>query len=181
MKKSKLLCALLICGGFITASAEEFKPGFYALANSGTSKMTLGTSRISSNTYEIGAGYEFTKNLAAEVAYGSVSSWGFGTSSSSIDYSLNGFHYSLVGKLPLNDSFIPFASIGRIQGTESLTQTGTTAASSASSGGRYVYAIGVEIPLEARTALRFQSITTTSSSTTATKINMVVGGLIIRF
>ena len=181
MKKTKLLCALLICGGCITASAEEYKSGFYAVANAGTSKQTLGSSRVSSNIYELGGGYEFNKNFAAEIAYGSMSSFGIATSTAASDYSVNAFHYSLLGKLPVSENFIPFVSFGRVQGTESVTTSGTASANSTSSGGRYVYGLGIEVPLEQRTALRFQTFTSTSSSTTSTKWNVFMAGLLVRF
>ena len=181
MRKLSLLGALLFSVCCFSASAQEFKPGFYGIANGGRTSITLGTAKTEGNGYQLGAGYEFTKNLAAEITYGSFLGFGLTSGSNSLKYNLSGMHIHGIAKLPISESLIPYVSVGRVSATESLTQTGTSTYSSTLSGGRYVYGVGLEIPLESRISLRIQSITTTSSSTTSSKISMVTGGFIFRF
>ena len=181
MRKLNLLSALIFSLCCFSASAQEFKPGFYGVANGGKSTITLGTSKIEGNGYQLGAGYEFTKNLAAELTYGSALGFGLTSGSNSVKYDMSVMHISAIAKLPVSESFIPYVSFGRVTGTETLSATGSSTYSAAYSGGRYVYGVGVEIPFESRISFRVQSVTTTSSSTTSSKISMVTGGFIFRF
>ena len=181
MRKLNLISGLLLCMGCLSVSAQEFKPGFYGIANGGKTTITLGTAKTEGNGYQLGAGYEFTKNLAAEITFGSYLGFGLTNGSNSLKYDLSGTHIQGIAQLPISEAFIPYVSVGRITATESLTQTGTSTYSRTLSGGRYVYGVGLEIPFESRISLRIQSITTTSSSTTTSKVNMVTGGFIFRF
>ena len=176
-----LLIASLFSLCFLSAYAQEFKPGFYGVANGGRTTITLGTAKTEGNGYQLGAGYEFTKNLAAELTYGSALGFGVTSGSNSVKYDMSVMHISAIAKLPVSETFIPYVSFGRVTGTESLTSTGSTSYSSTYSGGRYVYGVGVEIPFESRVSFRVQSVTTTSSSTSSSKISMVTGGFIFRF
>lgn len=181
MRKLNLLSAILFCICSISASAQEFKPGFYGVATAGNTSITLGTSKTSGNGYQLGAGYEFTKNLSAEVTYGSFLNMGITSGSNAVNYDLSGLTVMGIAKLPLNDSFIPYVAFGRVTATEAVSVTGTSSASSTYSGSRYVYGLGLEVPLESRTSFRIQTVTTTSSSTTSSKITMLGAGFIFKF
>jgi hypothetical protein len=181
MRKLNLLSALIFSICFFSASAQEFKPGYYGVAVAGPTTETLGSVKLGGNGYQIGGGYEFNKNVALEVTYGNAIKIQTATSASSVNYNLTSLFVNGVFRFPVSESFIPLVTFGSVTGTESITVTGTGTASSASaSGSRNVVGAGFEIPLEARTSFRFNTQSTTSKTNYAT-IKTTTAGLIFKF
>lgn len=181
MKKLKLYAVTIFCLSMFSATAQEFKPGYYGIAVAGPTTETLGSTKLSGNGYQIGGGYEFNKNVALEITYGNAVKIETATSSSSVSYNLTSLFVNGVFRMPVNDSFIPLVSFGQVSGTESLAVTGSGSASSASGNGtRYVYGLGFEVPLESRTSFRLNTQSTTSKSNYAT-IKSVTAGMIFKF
>jgi len=181
MKKLQTLSALLLCMGCLTAYAQSPKAGYYGIAVAGPTTETLGSVKLAGNGYQIGGGYEFNQNVAIEVTYGNAIKIETATSASSVTYNMTSLFLNGVFRMPVNDSFIPLVTFGSVSGTESIAVTGTGTASSASaSGGRYVYGLGFEIPLESRTSFRLNTQSTVSKSNYAT-IKSVTAGMVFKF
>gem|GEM_PF-4198426 len=182
MRKLNLISALLLCMGCLSVSAQEFKPGFYGVASAGPTKLTS-TSGVSwtMNGYQLGGGYEFSKNLSGEITYGSLMKYQYASSSTSQSYNVNMLSYSGTLKLPISQEFIPYATLGKISGNVSSSYSGSGYAySSAGSGSRTLYGFGVEIPLEPRTSFRIQHLTS-SRSTVLSKIDSTTAGFVFKF
>jgi hypothetical protein len=181
MRKLNLLSALIFSLCSFSAFAQEFKPGYYGIAVAGPTTETLGKVKLGGNGYQIGGGYEFNKNAALEVTYGNAIKIETATSASSVTYNMTSLFINGVFRFPVNESFIPLVTFGRVSGTESIAVTGTGTASSASAtGARTVYGAGFEIPLEARTSFRLNTQSTTSRTNYAT-IKSTTAGLIYKF
>jgi hypothetical protein len=184
MRKLNLFSALIFSLCSFTASAQEFKPGFYGVATAGPTKLTSTTGASwTMNGYQLGGGYEFSKNLSGEITYGSLMKYQYTSESSTVtqSYNVNMLTYSGTLKLPISEVFIPYATLGKISGNVSSSYSGSGYAySSAGSGSRTLYGFGVEIPLEARTSFRIQHLTS-SRSTVLSKIDSTTAGFIFKF
>jgi len=112
--------------GCLSVSAQEFKPGFYGVASAGPTKLTS-TSGVSwtMNGYQLGGGYEFSKNLSGEITYGSLMKYQYASSSTSQSYNVNMLSYSGTLKLPISQEFIPYATLGKISGNVSSSYSGS--------------------------------------------------------
>jgi len=180
----KLFSALIFSICCFSASAQEFKPGVYGVATAGPTKLTSTTGASwTMNGYQLGGGYEFSKNLSGEITYGSLMKYQYTSASSTTtqSYNVNMLTYSGTLKLPISQEFIPYATLGKISGNVTSSYSGSGYAySSAGSGSRTLYGFGVEIPLETRTSFRIQYLTS-SRSTVLSKIDTTTAGIIIKF
>jgi len=153
MKKmiSKTLVALAISAPLI-AQAAKFEPGFYGVVSAGQTEIEYtATASLSGNGWGIGLGYEFSRYLAIEGMYANLFNFEARSGGTATSYDVNGFIVRGIVKYPVSDSFIPFISIGSLNGTETLTAGSTTYASS---GNLTTYGIGAEIPLDGRLNVR---------------------------
>lgn len=169
-----LVCATLIMG---TAQAAEFQPGFYAVGSAGQTTFVSSTntsSSLASNSYMFSLGYEFTPALAIEGGYGNLFTYNYTYSSTSyLKDSLDAFMISAVYK-PFPGKITPVLSVGTLSGTE-------TYSSSYYGSGSYsyyytTYGVGLEVPLDERSAFRLNYTGLSDSKT-----NVVFAGILFRF
>ena len=136
----------------LAAHAEKFEPGFYGVVSAGQTEIEYtATAKLSGNGYGIGVGYEFSKYIAVEAMYMNLFSFSDTFNNATVSYDVNGYLVRGLLKYPLNESFIPFLSIGSISGTETLTAGSNTYTNS---GNMNTYGLGAEIPLDGKILLR---------------------------
>ncbi len=182
MRKLSLLGALLFSACCFSASAQEFKPGFYGVAAGGSSTIKYSTLTIKGNTYHIGAGYDFNKNISAELTVGSISNFGIANGSTTLDYDVRSTHIAGIFKVPLGGSLIPYGYLGRATGSQSISASSSSYSSSAgSSGSKTLIGAGLEIPLEERSSIRIQYIKSSNSATSSTQLSTLTAGFVLRF
>jgi len=153
MKKiiSKTLVALAISAPLV-AQAANFEPGFYGVVSAGQTEIEYtSTSSLSGNGWGLGIGYEFSKYLAIEGMYANLFSFKVQDAGTTVSYDVNGTIVRGILKYPVNDNFIPFLSIGSLNGTESVVAGNS---SFSYSGQLTTYGIGAEIPLDGKIIVR---------------------------
>lgn len=182
MRKLNLFSALIFSLCCFSASAQEFKPGFYGVAAGGNSTIKYSTLTIKGNAYQIGAGYDFNKNVSTEFTFGSISNFGLSNGSTTLNYDVTTTIIAGIFKVPLGGSLIPYGYLGRATGSESVSASSSSYSSSAaSSGSRTIYGAGLEIPLEERSSIRIQYIKSSNSATTSAQVSMLTAGFVLRF
>lgn len=119
MNKRIGLCALATLGLMIgTAAQAEVAPGFYAGVGIGNSKLDfedeeLGIDFDADDTgFKIFGGYNFNQYFGVEAAYvngGQPTDDVFGVD---VEFELTGFIGSVVGRVPVGDTFALFGKVG---------------------------------------------------------------------
>jgi OOP family OmpA-OmpF porin len=99
-----------------TSVRAEIRPGFYAGIGGGNSHLKLGDEDLEVEANDIGyqvfGGYNFGRYFALEVAYfdsGVLTDDVFGFD---LEFGLDGFVGSAVGRVPVSDAFSLFAKLG---------------------------------------------------------------------
>lgn len=126
--KAKILAVALAIGFTGAASAQKLdSKGFYAFGNFGTitgdyddtpnSGSWRGNGKTSSNSWNVGLGYDFNEHFAVEGSYGSLfkseknenSSWSNGSSTYISKTNLTGLQVAFLGKIAPSDNVKLFA------------------------------------------------------------------------
>lgn len=169
-----IACSTLMVGA---VHAADFQPGFYAVGSAGQTTFVSSTntnSSLASNSYMFSLGYEFTPSVSIEGGYGNLFTYNYIYSSSSyVKDSLDAFMVSAVYK-PFPGKITPLLSVGSLSGTE--TYSSSYYGSGSYSYSNTTYGVGLEVPLDERSAFRLNYTGISSSKT-----NVVFAGILFRF
>lgn len=115
------------------------------LTNKGVTNLSPSSSMESADTgYKLGAGYQFTPNIAVEGAYVDLGKATYsynatgtlggnnGTAHASGDVKVSGINFSLVGTLPIASDISLFGKVGMFVGEAKATLNGSASAGAAS-------------------------------------------------
>ena len=171
---SGAICSILIMS---SAHAADFKPGFYAVGSAGETKFVSSTNTsasVTSNSYIFSLGYEITPALAIEGGYGNLYTYNYTYSSTFYSkVALDAFTLSAVYK-PFPGKITPLLSVGTLSGTETYNTSSYGTGSYSYSD--TIYGLGLEVPLDERSAIRLNYTGISGSNT-----NLIFAGILIRF
>lgn len=150
MYKRVALNGLAVLGLLAGAAAHaDVQPGFYVGAGVGQATLEVDGSGFDADdtSFKVFGGYAFNQNFAVELTYlnGGKPDETFrvGTVSVNVEGELTGFNASVIGRLPLNESFSLFAKAG--YGTydiEITGRSGNTRVSFDDDGSEFSYGAG---------------------------------------
>jgi hypothetical protein len=148
----------------------------YALVTTGPTTFTFPNGNtLSSNGYQLGVGYDFNKNFATELTFGSLYKLA-ATGANVFDESIATTNFSVLALYPM-DNFSPYVKLGVTSYDLTITNIFGTYNEKAS---RLVYGVGTEVKLDQRTALRLE-YATTRNETGRSQADYVQVGAVVRF
>jgi len=157
MKLKKIFFLIVVCVFPAIVFADDIKR-YYAVSEIGTTTYAASSYTLTGNSWNIGLGYE-VDSLSAELLIGSAFRLRETYGASSYDYSFTTTSLFLNYKIINSGNFRPFIGIGSVSGTRTIEVNGATTYSD--SGSRFVYDLGLEVPLDDNSSIRFKYISTT--------------------
>jgi len=150
------LIGCIACSTFMigAAHAAEFQPGFYAVGQAGQTKFVsnLNTSQtLTSNSYLLSVGYEYTPAIAVEGGYGNLYTYNYKYSSTVYtNQTMDIFTLAAIYK-PFPGKITPLISVGTVYGSNVYNNS---YGSGSVNFNLNTYGVGLEVPLDERSAFR---------------------------
>lgn len=172
--KYSIYAVIFLLIPFVAHAENEGR--FYAVTEAGQTKMTAPTTTaysITSNSWDLGFGYEKDKH-AVELTYGNGINYSQTYSSSTSSFGLTNYTVVYNYKLWNTGNIRPFVGIGYYGGTFSATGSSDVEYS------YNMYNVGVEVPLDDSSSIRFKYLRT-YNDTGYTSFQAYSIGLMYRF
>jgi outer membrane protein W len=183
MRLNKIICVISVCLLPSIVFSQETKKentSFYAVSELGTTTYQSANQdfELTGNSWNLGLGYEFNSGFSAELFFGSAFRLKETYPSGSYDFNFTTASLYLNYKIINSGNYRPFIGIGSVSGTRTIQVNGATTFSE--SGNRFVYDIGVEIPLDDNSSIRFKYASSTKQ-TDENNFSSANAGLLFRF
>jgi OOP family OmpA-OmpF porin len=169
----------LIAGSAYAAEEDAAAPGWYIGVGAG--KSTIKVSEVgfdeSDTAYKVFGGFSFNQYFALEAAYLDSGNPSMAIGTASVDASITGLNMSLVGRIPIGDSFALFGKLGyasykwevrgRLNGNTLLSEDGSDSDMSYGFGASFTigkrFVLGAEYEVIDITDLNYSSMMITGA------------------